>query len=98
MSDIIRTIEQLRQYASEVSSREITDDDLIWFICYQNARLMFDSYTTKDLARELRDGIEPTNDIIAVQEYLNTLYDDQDEQYCEEVCRDLKAQIRDMWS
>lgn len=98
MTDIIRNIEQLRQYAEQVSGREIEDEDLIWFVCYQNASMIFNGYTTKDLAAMLRDGVDPTNDIVAVQEYLNTLYDDMDEEDCQEADRDLKAQVRDMWS
>lgn len=79
---IIKTTEALRSYMAEVSHKEVTDENLIWFVNIYNATMLADSYTTKDIAAMLQGGVEPTNKLEHVQPFLDTFYEDsEDEDY-----------------
>lgn len=82
----IRTRDDFIEYLKEnvVGLKEASDEKLAgtadWFICVVNARLVFDSYNTKDMASLFLDGITPvkSNPIGAHREFWNTLFEDVD--------------------
>lgn len=79
---MIKTTEELRSYMAEVSHEEVTDETLIWFVNVYNAKILLDSYSSKDVAAMLQGGVEPTNKLEHVQQFLDTFYEDsEDEDY-----------------
>jgi hypothetical protein len=77
----ITTTEELRSYLTEVSGNEITDADLFWFVCIFNANSIVESYTTKDIAAMLQEGVKPTDKLSQVQEVIDTFYEDDGDRY-----------------
>ena len=75
----MHTVEQLREVLSLVGDEPADDDRLIWFACIVNARATSE-YTLKDRAQMFRDGVEPVDNLNAVQSLLDTFYDDISEQ------------------
>lgn len=72
----IRTVEQLRSFLSTVLEREITDQNLIWGNALYNASLALQSFSAKDLASMMMDGITAINMISDVQDTINTFFED----------------------
>lgn len=54
-----------------------SEDDVYWFCAYQDARIMMYGGGTKDLARTFLDGYIPMNTHERVNEFLETLVDDE---------------------
>ncbi len=79
----VRTREHFNEYLRERMT--IEDDNIVdvvnWFIAMVNARMFFDSYTTKDVARLLLDGtITPIVDNPhVVDEFFATFFEDADD-------------------
>lgn len=74
---IIRNTEQLRSFMESVKHKEVSDNDLTWFVAYFNASMILDAYDTKDLAAMLQEGI-PATTLDSVQPFLDTFYEDYD--------------------
>ncbi len=72
----IRTVEQLRSFLSSVLEREITDQNLIWGNALYNASLVLQSFSVKDLASMMMDGITATNMLSDVQNTIDTFFED----------------------
>lgn len=78
------TTEGLRTHIRERSAdpEDSTDEALIWFVCMQEAQMVWDCCSTKDLARMFRDGTQAIDSLEDVQAWLNThnqvLADDPD--------------------
>ena len=68
----IKTIEDLRAFMATVEGQDVSDDDLIWFTCFQNARILLDSSSTKDVARLFAEGMAPIDKLSDVQEFIDT--------------------------
>jgi hypothetical protein len=68
----IKTVDALRSFMTTVEGEKVIDGDLIWFVCFQNARLLLDSAGTKDVARMFSDGMAPINQLSHVQEFIDT--------------------------
>ncbi|MGZ8856204.1 MAG: hypothetical protein ACXW0J_03155 [Nitrososphaeraceae archaeon] len=99
MATIIRTPKELAEYMSSVNPNyQINDDKLIWFVCVQEARFIFDGCTIKDLARSLKEGIAPINSIEQVQNWLDTFYsefEDDDHVQISQADQQIKEIVRD---
>lgn len=79
----IKTTEELRSFMSTVKTAMgkeggVTDENLFWFVCIYNAKLILDSYTTKDIGAMLQGGVDPTNKLDDVQQFIDTFYEDVD--------------------
>lgn len=72
----IRTAEQLRSFLSTHLQREITNENLIWGNALYNASLALQSFSTKDLASMMMDGITAMNMISDVQCTIDTFFED----------------------
>jgi hypothetical protein len=70
----ISTAEELRDRMAIVKGAPVDDNQLCWFVCVQEARATLD-LGIKDIASLFSDGIEPINTLDKVQEYINTLYE-----------------------
>ncbi len=93
----IRTVEVLRAIMQVVEDiyckgETITDEDLIWFVCMQEAESLLDSCRTKDIASLFRNGVTPISNLYHVQEHLDTRFEDGEE-YHEEQNRYLTAAV-----
>lgn len=75
------TVEELRLLLAQYDpkSRKVTDEQLLWFICVQEARMIFDSGTVKELAGLFQEGIKARSSLEDVQEWLNIFFDEEDE-------------------
>ena len=77
---IITTFDQLKQLMSEyvaanVKDKEVNDENVLWFIAMQEAKILFDSCSTKDIAGMLLLGTPPI-DKEYVDGWLDTLFFD----------------------
>ena len=75
----ITTVEQLREVMSSVDGEAARDSRLFWFVCICNATAIGTDYSLKDLAHLLLEGVEPTNKLSDVQDFLDTYYEGCDE-------------------
>lgn len=73
----MKTVDLLRSYLSEVLKQELTDENLIWANCLFEASSIIQSYTTKDLASSLQEGLGPLNKLSDVQNTLDTFFEDE---------------------
>lgn len=55
----LNTTEALRAYMASVKGEEVSDGDLIWFVCMLNASMHFDCGSVKDLASVYLMGVAP---------------------------------------
>jgi len=74
----ITKVEDLREYMQHFQPEEaITDETIIWFNCWREAKVISEQYSLKDLASFLFRGQEPMDTIESVQGSLNTWYEDE---------------------
>jgi hypothetical protein len=72
----IMNVEELRAFMTKVGNETVDNDVLQWFAAYQQARIIQDGYSTKDLANILLEGIEKQSSNKAVQDYIDTFNED----------------------
>lgn len=89
-SIVIRTVEDLRAAMSAASGEPTTDENLVWFVCFYNAKIIAGSFSLKDIAHMLQDGCTAINKISNVKEWLETEW-----QYYEETKEDPSQNILD---
>lgn len=58
----IRTRSDFIQFLNEWDEVDVSDEDADWFIAVANAKMIFENYSDKDLARDLLDGIKGVNE------------------------------------
>jgi hypothetical protein len=74
----IRTIEDLRNVLKQEWSEEVTDENLIWFTCCAEAKVILDSCSVSDLASIFQMGTEPINTITDVQKHISKVHGEWD--------------------
>lgn len=75
----ITTTEALRSFMAEVSGEPVSDNQLFWFVCMYNAKLISESFTLSDIAAMLQGGIKPIDSLQDVQGFIDTFYDDDND-------------------
>ena len=92
----IRTRNDFIKYLKEnvIGLKASSEEDIAgtadWFICIVNARLVFDSYNTKDMASLFLDGVTPVkaNPVNAHNEFWASIFDDVDYNRSDDVFAD----------
>lgn len=77
---MIKTTEQLREHMKQVVAKydldyEVTNGELIWFVCIQNAQSVSSNMNLREIASLYREGIKAAM-FEDVQDWIDTLYDD----------------------
>ncbi len=75
----LNTTEALRTYMASIKGEEVSDGDLIWFVCTLNAGMHFDCGSIKDLASVFLMGVAPAT-FDDVQYWLDTQFEESDEE------------------
>lgn len=71
-----KTFAELKQMINEITKEDKVDDDIFWFVNFQEASNILDNYRTKDLASDMMgDGLKGIKTKKAVKEWLSTQYD-----------------------
>lgn len=89
------TVKQYTELLKQIGQDQYKEDHIIWFICVQSARLLYDC-TTRDNASLFKDGIEPYTLENIQERWLDTLYEDSEnvsEQEYQDVYDDLVQSI-----
>jgi hypothetical protein len=73
---LLKTVALLQDYMATVAEKEVTDDQVIWFNCFREARLIMNTNTTKETAHMLLEGFAAMNTLESVQNSLDTMFDD----------------------
>lgn len=89
----IRTTEQLRSVMELIGGKPVTDTNLAWFVCCQNAETLSD-LNLRELAELFRDGIVAITTLEQVQDHIDAYFDGEfDGEFDEESNRYLIAGV-----
>lgn len=70
----VRTVDQLRSVMELVSGKAVTNQQLTWFVCIQNAEFLSEM-NLRECAKLFSDGIVAITTLEQVQEHIDTRFD-----------------------
>jgi aspartyl/asparaginyl-tRNA synthetase len=71
-----KTFAELKQMINEITKEDKVDDDIFWFVNFQEASNILDNYRTKDLASDMMgDGLKGIKTKKAVKEWFDNQYE-----------------------